>query len=159
MKEANQAVEQVRSYSNKGIPYASEAVSWDTALVVSVTDASFANEAVITSNGNELPHRTQKAFMILLVDPDITKKDTAATEADLVCVKQTGPPVTPPVSILQMKPPQWSTDMDDVIRYHANQPVQLLQSSEILSKIKDFEDDDLTFHVYVTASKHYSISV
>ena len=45
--------------------------------MVSVTDASFANETVITPLGQEQPHRSQKAFMILLVDPDILTKDTA----------------------------------------------------------------------------------
>ena len=53
----------------------SEAISWVDAVVVSVTDASFARETVIEADGTEKPHRTQKAFMNLLVDPKILTSD------------------------------------------------------------------------------------
>jgi len=46
-------------------------------VVVTISDASFAQETVVEADGNEKPHRTQKAFMIMLVDPDILSKDTA----------------------------------------------------------------------------------
>jgi hypothetical protein len=42
-----------------------------------VTDASFAQEVIIEPNGKEKSHRSQKAFMVLLVDPQIVKKDDA----------------------------------------------------------------------------------
>ena len=77
MKEINQAVEQAHDISGKGICFSSSAISWDTAMVVTVIDASFAQETVIQPDSKEQPHRTQKAFMILLVDPDITSKDKA----------------------------------------------------------------------------------
>ena len=77
LKETNMAVDRAMEYSEKGIIFRSDAVSWDTAIVVTVSDASFAQETVIEHDGTEKPHRTQKAFVILLVDPDITKKETA----------------------------------------------------------------------------------
>ena len=77
LKETNLAVDRAMEYSEKGIIFRSDAVSWDTAIVVTVSDASFAQETVIEHDGTEKPHRTQKAFMILLVDPDITEKETA----------------------------------------------------------------------------------
>ena len=44
---------------------------------MSVTDASFAQETVIEFDGKIKPHRTQKAFMNLLVDPSITQNPEA----------------------------------------------------------------------------------
>jgi len=79
LKEANQAVEKAHAYSEKGILWRSDAISWETALVVTITDASFAQETVIESDGKEKPHRTQKAYMIMLVDPDILSKETAGS--------------------------------------------------------------------------------
>ena len=77
LKETNIALQQALEYSDKGIVFRSDAISWATAIVVSVTDASFAQETVIEPNGNIKPHRTQKAYMNLLVDPEICKKETA----------------------------------------------------------------------------------
>jgi hypothetical protein len=77
LKEANQAVEKAHEYSEKGIIWSSDAVSWDTAFVLTISDASFAQETVIEGDGKEKPHRTQKAYMIMLVDPDILSKETA----------------------------------------------------------------------------------
>ncbi len=77
LRECNQAVEKARGNSDKGVIWESNAVCWDTAMVVTISDASFAQETVIESDGKEKPHRTQKAIMILLVDPDIISKDTA----------------------------------------------------------------------------------
>ena len=52
-------------------------MSWSDAIIVSITDASFAQETVIEADGTEKPHRTQKAFMNLLVDPEILTKESA----------------------------------------------------------------------------------
>jgi hypothetical protein len=77
LKETNAAVDQAHKYADQGLTYNARSISWETAIVVSVTDASFAQETVIEPNGLEKPHRTQKAFMNLLVDPSITTSDTA----------------------------------------------------------------------------------
>jgi hypothetical protein len=77
LKETNQALEQALQYSDSGILFRSDAISWADAIVVSVTDASFAQETVNEPDGTVKPHRTQKAFMNLLVNPKITKEDSA----------------------------------------------------------------------------------
>ena len=45
--------------------------------MVTVSDASFAQETVVDPNGTEKPHRTQKAYINLLVNPEICDNDTA----------------------------------------------------------------------------------
>ena len=77
LKDVNFALAQALEYSDCGILFRSDAISWDTAIVVTVTDASFAQETVIEADGNVKPHRTQKAFMNLLVDPEIMDNDEA----------------------------------------------------------------------------------
>ena len=77
MKETNQALAQAKEHSNAGLVFHTDAIRWETALVVSVTDASFAQETVIEPDGTEKPHRTQKVFLNLLVDPDLTTKTGA----------------------------------------------------------------------------------
>ena len=57
--------------------YHSGAINWDNAIVVTVTDASFAQETEYDENGKEKAHRTQKAYMILLADPEIVDNDSA----------------------------------------------------------------------------------
>ena len=77
MKETNLALDQAKEHSEKGLIFRSDAISWNTAVVVTVTDASFAQETIIEGDGTEKPHRTQKAFMNLLVDPKILTGDEA----------------------------------------------------------------------------------
>jgi hypothetical protein len=77
LKETNQAVGMAKEDSHIGITYKSDAISWDNCVVVTVSDASFCQETVIEPNGTEKAHRSQKAFMVLLVDPEILTKDEA----------------------------------------------------------------------------------
>ena len=77
LKETNQAVGMAKEHSDVGITYKSDAISWDDCVVVSAMDASFCQETVIEPSGNEKPHRSQKAFMVMLVDPDILTKEEA----------------------------------------------------------------------------------
>ena len=77
MKETNGALEQAIEYSKKGINFKSDAINWTTAIVVSITDASFAQETITEPDGNVKPHRTQKAYMNLLVDPEICRRERA----------------------------------------------------------------------------------
>ena len=58
LKEANLAVEKAHKNSAKGIIWDSNAISWDTAVVVTISDASFAQETVIEGDGKEKPHKT-----------------------------------------------------------------------------------------------------
>jgi hypothetical protein len=77
LKETNQTLVQVKEFADRGLYYDSSAIAWDSAVVVTVSDASFAQETNIEPDGKEKPHRTQKAFMILLVDPKITSQEEA----------------------------------------------------------------------------------
>ena len=77
LKDTNQVLGQAKDYADRELFYDSKAISWTDAVVVTVSDASFAQETIIEPDGKMKPHRTQKAFMILLVDPKITKQDEA----------------------------------------------------------------------------------
>ena len=76
-KQANQAIEQAKEFADVGVIYHHDAINWDSVIVVTITDASFAQETVIEANGIEKPHRTQKEFAVLLVDPAIVKEKEA----------------------------------------------------------------------------------
>ena len=76
-KKTNQALSQALEHSIKGLVFHADAIRWDTALVVGVTDASLVQETVIEPDGTEKPHRTQNAFTNLFVDPEITSKSGA----------------------------------------------------------------------------------
>ena len=69
LKKVNEALAQAQAYSHIGLVFRADAIDWNTAIVVSITDASFAQETVIEADGKVKPHRTQKAFMNLLVGP------------------------------------------------------------------------------------------
>ena len=73
LKETNQALDSAKEYSDMGLWFKHDAIDWSTCLLVTVTDASFAQEVIQEPNGLEKPHRSQKAYMILLVDPDILR--------------------------------------------------------------------------------------
>ena len=77
LKDVNDALEQAKEYSESGILFSSKAISWTDAIVVTVTDASFAQETIIEADGNVKPHRTQKPFMNLLVNPEILENEEA----------------------------------------------------------------------------------
>ena len=77
LKDTNSTVEQARDYSAAYLKFRSDAINWDDCIIVTVTDASFAQETIVEANGKTKPHRTQKAFMILLVDPSIVHNPTA----------------------------------------------------------------------------------
>ena len=66
MKKVNEALAQAQEYSHIGLVFRSDAISWENASVISITDASFAQETVIDPDGQIKPHRTQHAFMNLL---------------------------------------------------------------------------------------------
>ena len=77
LKETNQALDMAKEHSGMGLTFKSDAISWTDCVLVTVTDASFANETIIEPSGREKPQRSQKAYMILFVHPDILKQNTA----------------------------------------------------------------------------------
>ena len=50
LKEANQALHAAKEDSHVGIIFHSDAISWDSDIVVTVTNASFAQEVIIEPN-------------------------------------------------------------------------------------------------------------
>ena len=77
LKDTNSTVEQARDYAGAYLKFRSDAINWDDCIIVTVTDASFAQETIVEASGKLKPHRTQKAFMVLLVDPSIVHNPTA----------------------------------------------------------------------------------
>ena len=77
LKETNQALDMAKEHSGMGLTFRSDAINWSDCVLVTVTDASFAQETIIEPSGREKPQRSQKAYMILLVHPDILKQNTA----------------------------------------------------------------------------------
>ena len=77
LKEANQALDMAKEHSGMGLTIKSDAISWTDCVLVTVTDASFAQETIIEPSGREKPQRSQKEYMILFVHPDILKQNTA----------------------------------------------------------------------------------
>ena len=53
LKEANQALQQAKEFSERGLIFEAYAVSWLDMMVVTVTDASFANETVYEPDGTD----------------------------------------------------------------------------------------------------------
>ena len=56
LKEANTALQQGKDYSDRGLLFEAKAVSWSNMLVVTVTDASFANETIYEPDGTMKHH-------------------------------------------------------------------------------------------------------
>ena len=79
LKDINQALEQAKDYSDRGLLFKANGVSWEDMVAVTVSDASFAGETIVEADGKEKPHRTQKAFMVLLVSPEILTSDEATS--------------------------------------------------------------------------------
>jgi hypothetical protein len=74
LEKANGSVQQVHEFSNAGIYFDSGALSWKDAVIVRVTDASFTQEKV--QEPAERLHLTQKAFMNLIMNPEISNRDS-----------------------------------------------------------------------------------
>ena len=76
LKETNEILSTAQEYRSDGLVFRSDAISWEDAIVVTITDASFAQETVFEHDGTEKPHRTQKAYMVLLANPEILDNDS-----------------------------------------------------------------------------------
>ena len=72
LKDVNGVLAQAKEHSKAGLYYEAGAINWETAVVVTVSDASFAQETEHEPDGNMKPHRTQKAFINLLVDNSVS---------------------------------------------------------------------------------------
>jgi hypothetical protein len=62
IRECNKVLEYAQSCSDEDIFFASEGITWNEAVVCSISDASFRNETVII-NGESEPGRSQQGYL------------------------------------------------------------------------------------------------
>ena len=55
-------MDMAKEHSGMGLTFRSDAISWADCVLVTVTDASFAQETIIEPSGREKPQRSQKAY-------------------------------------------------------------------------------------------------
>ena len=65
MRECNKVLEYAQEHSTEGIFFSSEGITWDEAVVCTITDASFCNETVVIDGVSE-PGRSQQGYIVCL---------------------------------------------------------------------------------------------
>ena len=70
MRECNKVLEYAQGTSTEGIHFASEGISWDDAVVTSISDASFCNEKIVIDGVVE-DDRSQQGYLICLAPAGI----------------------------------------------------------------------------------------
>ena len=63
MRECNRILEHAKQTSDVGIYFSPDGPKWDEAVMVTITDASFCNEAPLDAQGNPEEHRSQQAYL------------------------------------------------------------------------------------------------
>ena len=81
----DQALDLAHVRSDAGTAFRSDAIVWDSAVVVTVSDASFAAGSVNETGDLQKPHHSHKGFTRFLVDPEIRTLDEAACQGSLEC--------------------------------------------------------------------------
>ena len=76
MRDCNKVLEYAHETSSLGIHFASEGISWDDAVVCSISDASFCNETVNIAGVLE-PGRSQQGYMVALAPAGIVNMSEA----------------------------------------------------------------------------------
>ena len=71
---ANKTVEEAKEYSSHGLYFRAKAFDWNSAILVTVSDASWANEKEMV-RGEMESFRSQRARMTLLVDSQFLNSD------------------------------------------------------------------------------------
>ena len=69
LKRTNEAVAKCREGSSIGLVFQAGTVDWNNAAIVTITDASFAQEEETDEKGDKKHHRSQIARMSALVHP------------------------------------------------------------------------------------------
>ena len=82
LKNANAAVGKCKLYSTKGLHYKAGAIDWSTAVLVTISDASFAQDQYVDSQGNVKIHRSQIGRVHVLAEPSIL--DTAFANCHII---------------------------------------------------------------------------
>ena len=65
MRECNKVLEYAQQHSSEGIFFSSSGITWDDAVVCTITDASFCNETVVIDGVSE-PGRSQQGYIVCL---------------------------------------------------------------------------------------------
>ena len=77
LQEANKALALAVAESDRGLFYKTGAVKWDSATLITITDASWAGEKLYNCDGQVFPRRSQRGKFILLADKSIWDGDKA----------------------------------------------------------------------------------
>ena len=77
LKRTNEAVTKCREGSSIGLVFQAGTVDWNNAAIVTIIDASFAQEEETNDDGNTKHHRSQIARLTALVNPTIFNEDVA----------------------------------------------------------------------------------
>jgi hypothetical protein len=76
LDEANKTLQLAISGADRGLYYKARAIDWDKAVLVTVTDASWAGEKLLIED-RVYPRRSQQGTITLLADPAIWQGDIA----------------------------------------------------------------------------------
>ena len=76
LRECNKVLEFAHSLAHEGLYFSSEGLSWDDAVVCTISDASFCNET-ITVDGVPEPGRSQQGYVICLAPADMANTTEA----------------------------------------------------------------------------------
>jgi hypothetical protein len=78
LRECNKVLEYALETFDQGIHFASEGLSWDDAVVCTITDASFCNETVVVDDGfpggTMEPGRSQQGYVVCLAPADMVRR-------------------------------------------------------------------------------------
>ncbi len=81
LRECNKVLEYALETSDQGIHFASEGLSWDDAVVCTITDASFCNETVVIDDGfpggTMEPGCSQQGYVVCLAPADMVNAKEA----------------------------------------------------------------------------------
>ena len=70
MRECNKVLDYAQASSTEGLYFASSGVTWDDAVVCTITDASFCNETIEVDGVSE-PGRSQQGYIVCLAPAGI----------------------------------------------------------------------------------------
>ena len=76
LRECNHVLQYAKDTSEKGLFYTSDGVGWDTAVMCTITDASFCNEVKVTANGKE-EFRSQQGYLTCIASPNVINEESA----------------------------------------------------------------------------------
>ena len=74
LNEANRVLQMAQTDATKGLLFKAGAFDWNTAVMTTITDASFANETKIVDD-KVFPRRSQKGRLTVLAGPGIWHGD------------------------------------------------------------------------------------